>query len=62
MLGAIGTVIAGLVTTSIARTATPAKVLAGIVFVFGVVEAVAHQLGDATAEETARALPVEELT
>ena len=62
VLGAIGAVIAGLVTASIARTATPAKVLAGIVLVLGLVEAVAYQVGDATAEEAAQAVPVEELT
>ena len=62
VLGTIGAVIAGLVTASIARTATPAKVLAGIVFVFGVVEAVAHQVGDATADEAANGIPAEELT
>ncbi len=62
VLGAIGAVIAGLVTASIARTATPAKVMAGIVLVLGLVEAVAYQVGDATAEEAAQAVPVEELT
>ncbi len=62
VLGAIGAVIAGLVTASIARTATPVKVLAGIVLVLGLVEAVAYQMGDATAEEAEQAVPVDELT
>ncbi len=61
-LGAIGAVIAGLVTTSIARTATPAKVLAGIVLVHGFVQAVAYQVGDATAEAAEQTVPVDELT
>jgi hypothetical protein len=62
ILGAIGAVIAGLVTVSIARTATPAKVLAGIVLVLGLVEAVAYQMGDATADEEAQAVPGDELS
>ena len=52
---AIGAVIAGLVTASISRSATPAKVLAGIVLVLGLAEAAAYQFGDATAEEAEQA-------
>ncbi len=62
VLGAIGAVIAGLVVASIARTATPVKVLAGIVLVLGLVMAVYYQVGDATADEAGQAVPVEELT
>ena len=62
VLGAIGAVIAGLVTASIAKTATPVKVLAGIVLVLGLVSAVAYQVGGATDDEAAQAVPVEELT
>ncbi len=61
VLGVIGAVIGGLVTASIARTATPAKVLAGIVLVLGLVTAVAYQMGDATADEAAQAVPVDDL-
>ncbi len=44
VLGVIAAVIGGLVTASIARTATPVKVLAGIVLVLGLVEAVNYQV------------------
>ncbi len=61
-LGLIAAVLGGLVTASISRTATPFKVLAAIVFVFGLVEAVSYQMRDAPADETEQAVPVDELT
>ncbi len=53
----IAAVIGGIVTATIARTATPVKVLAGIVLVLGFMEAAMHQMpkDDETTEQLVRA-------
>ena len=60
-LGLVGAVLGGLVTASIGRAVAPVKVLAGIVLVLGLVEAVMFQFDIGESEETEQAVAAEEL-